>query len=183
MFQRNLARVFLITTVIIFVVFTFSPAIATTLWRIRHRGQIKYAGASFETPDGWFARVSPAALHFEKRPLTVFSHSPLVAWATVAPVGNPPHSTSEREEFYSNFAALYSTKLALADEIEEQPIRLGTGDREAFCMQSVLKDRTDWLRTTCLIRGGTWRASFEGGPKEKEQFFAQVLGLPDPRPK
>jgi hypothetical protein len=183
MLKRRLASTFLTITVVVFIAITFSPSISTELWHVRHQGQIHYAGVRFQAPSGWSARVGPSAAHFEKRPKTVFSRSVLMAWASVAPVPNPPRSTREREEFYSNFAALYSTYLAADQEIEEKPIRLGTGEREAFCMQSTLKNRTNWFRTTCLVWRGTWSASFEGPQEQKEQFFREVLGLPDPRPK
>jgi hypothetical protein len=180
MSKRNFANAVLTAGALTFAVMTFSPAISTELWHVRNHSQIDYAGVRFRTPRGWSARIGPAAAHFEKRPLTVFSHAVLLAWAAVAPTSNPPHSARERDESYSNFAALYSTKLASAEEIEGEPIRVGTGDNEAFCLQSFMKNRTDWFRTTCLVRAGTWRASFEGHQNDKEQFFREVLDLPDP---
>lgn len=179
---HRLAYPFLAASVVALLAITFSPAISTALWRVSHRGEIQYQGVRLHVPFGWSARVGPAAAHLEKHPTTVFSHSPLLAWAALAPISKPPRSRDELEQFYGNFEALYSTKLHAEDrEIELEPIRIGSGNNEAFCEQSVLKDRPDWFRTTCLIWRGTWRASFEGAQREREQFFAGVLALPDPQ--
>jgi hypothetical protein len=180
--RHRFASAFVAASLVAFLAITFSPAISTAVWHLRNRGEIRYAGARIHVPFGWSGRLGPAAAHLEKRPVTVFSHSVLVAWGALAPISKPPRSSEELEQFYASFSALYSTKLHAEDrEIEEKPIRLGAGANEAFCEQSTPKDRPGWFRTTCLIWRGTWRASFEGGQREKEQFFAGVLGLTDPR--
>ncbi len=79
------------TNVPLFLGLTFSPAIATISWHLWHNGQMDYGGAHFAVPRRWSARISPAAIHFEKRPLTVLVGPALLAWAALAPVSNPPN--------------------------------------------------------------------------------------------
>jgi len=158
---------------------TFSPAIATAWWHLRHGSQVGYRGAHFAVPARWSARIRPTAIYFDKRPLTIYSDSVRLAWAAMAPVPNPPRTRVEREAFYANFSAIYSRYLLRAQEIQEDSIRLGAGEGEAFCLQSVLKERRDWFHVTCLIFRGSWSVDFQGGPADKVEFFHKVLGLPD----
>jgi hypothetical protein len=161
---------------------TFSPAITTICWHLWHGSKIDYAGVHFAVPYRWSARISSTGIHFEKRPLNVFVGPVLLAWAALAPVPGPPPTSAELEAFYTSFAAIHWTYLLGEQEIQQGPIRVGTADQEAFCMQSVLKDRKDWFHVTCIISRGTWSVDFQGCAKDKIEFFHKVLGLPDVRP-
>src|SRR5438034_7911296 len=109
MTSRN-RKVLLITSVLLFLGFTLSPAIATISWHLWHGGQLGYGSAHFAVPRWWSARISPTGIHFEKRSLTVLGPA-LVAWAALAPIPHPPQAHAEREAFYASFAAIYWTSL------------------------------------------------------------------------
>ena len=116
--NRNLLRM---SGVLLSLVFTLSPGITTISWHLRHDGQMDYGGAHFAVPRWWSARISPIAIHFEKRPFTVFGPA-LLAWAALAPVPHPPRARAEREAFYARFAAIYWTHLLKDQEIQQGPM-------------------------------------------------------------
>lgn len=178
---RNL-KVLRIAGVSVVVVVVFNPAIATVFWHLAHGRQIVHGGSRFPVPFRWSAYIGSGGVYFEKRPLTMLVRPVLLAWAALAPVPHPPQTKSALEDFYTNFAAIYCTNLLTEQEIQQGPIRVGNGDREAFCMLSVRKDRRDWLHVTCLISRGTWSVDFTGDSNDKVEFFHEVLDLPEFHP-
>lgn len=178
---RNL-KVLRIAGVSVVLVLVFNPAIATIFWHLVHGRQIVYRGSQFAVPFRWSARIGSGAVYFEKRPVTVLVRPVMLAWAAIAPIPHPPQTNAALEAFYANFAAIYWTNLLSEQEIQQGPIRVGDGDRQAFCMLSVRKDWRDWSHVTCLVSRGTWSVDFQGNSNDKVEFFHEVLDLPEFQP-
>lgn len=169
------------TNVPLFLGLTFSPAIATISWHLWHNGQMDYGGAHLPCPVGG----PPVSAQLP----SISKSAPLLSlWVPPYWLGQRwhlfliPRTNSELEAFYTSFAATYWTQLLREQEIQQGPIRVGTANQEAFCMQSVLKDRRDWFHVSCLVSRGTWSVDFQGCSKDKVEFFLKVLGIPDVLP-
>lgn len=149
---------------------SFGPILITAWWHLLHGDHIQCAGRSFHVPFRWHAKVEGNKAYISKFRLTVFAGSPTSALISLWPVADPPTNEAEKNSTYQSFTSVYWTYLSDGAGDTRGPIRRGTGENEAVCMQtSVIKGR--WASVSCLVHGGTWYGTFYGQPEEIQSFY------------
>jgi hypothetical protein len=151
------------------------PLILTAWWHLVHGNSIKWAGRAFHVPLRWYAKTYEGQVYISKFSSTVFSKGPSRALILLWPIETPPKTEAERDSLYQTFPSAYWNVLAGSGETTG-PIRIGTGENEAVCMETaIIKDK--WTSLACVICRGTWNATFHGEPKELDSFYAIIKSV------
>jgi hypothetical protein len=177
--MKNLRRRVVISLAAIVILgILFAPALVTAAWHICHRNQIECAGRTFLVPLRWYPAIDNRTATISKLSLIIRPGSPVSALITLSPVAISPKTDSERESAYQSFTSMYWTQMASNVGSTRGPIRAGTGDREARCMETSFNNTEKGMSVACLALGATWIASFDGPPKEVSTFYRVITEAP-----
>lgn len=158
----------------VFLAISFAPTLFTTWFHLVHGSHFSYADKSILVPLRWHAKIEGGKAYISKFSCTVFAKSPASGLISFWPVESPPKTEAEKDLLYQSFASVYWTYLASGGGETIGPIRKGSGDNEAVCMETTIR-KDKWMSSTCLIFRGSWNASFLGDPKELGTFY-EIVG-------
>jgi len=164
-------RVLWTLALILVLAISFGPAVLTAAWHIRHGRALVFEGRSIDVPLRWFSYIDFRTIHISKLSLTVFAKRPASVLVSLWPVAVSPKSDADRESAFQSFAAVYWTHLAGNDGRTKGPIRRGTGEKQAICMETSYREAARGTAISCLAYGGTWYATFYGDAKESDTFY------------
>jgi len=151
------------------------PSLRTRLWHARHGGEITYHGRTFSVPRGWYPEIKSGRVDLTRFPPTVFSSGgPLTAWAFIRPI--PQDSSMTLEEKYRSFEQVQRSVRSQDGDAVTGPLTIGSGQYEAFCIESVLRRAPSRATATCLLFQGTWAAEFIGDNTEMNTFLQVIRG-------
>lgn len=157
----------------VFLAISFAPILLTAWFHLVHGNHFPYAGKSILVPLRWRAKIEGGKTYISRVSCTVFSKSPASGLISLWPVESPPKTAAEVNLAYQSFLSVYWTNLAGGAGETIGPVRKGSGESEALCMEtSVVKDK--WVSVSCLVFRGTSYATFYGDPKELGSFYAII---------
>jgi hypothetical protein len=165
----------LMATATLLILGILSPSLRTRLWHARHGGEITYHGRTFPVPRGWYPEIKSGSVDLTRFPPTVFSSGgPLTAWAFIRPI--PQGSSMTLEERYRSFEQTQRSVHSQGGDAVTGPLNIGSGQYEAFCIESVLGRAPSRATATCLLFQGTWTAELIGDNTEKNAFLEVIRG-------
>lgn len=151
-----------------------SPSLRTRLWHARHEAEITYRGRTFPVPRGWYPEIKSGKVDLTRFPPTVFSSGgPLIAWAFIGPI--PQGASMTLGELYRSFEQVQRSVRSQDGDVTG-PLTIGSGQYEAFCVESVLRRAPSRATATCLLFRGTWSAEFIGDKTEMNTFLQVIRG-------
>jgi hypothetical protein len=163
------------TAAVLLILGTLSPRLRTIFWHARHGDEITYHGRTIPVPRGWYPQIKSGSVDLTRFPPTVFSSSgPLAAWAFIRPTSQSFSMTLE--ERYRSFEQTQRSIRSQNGDAVTGPLTIGSGQYEAFCMESVLRSAPSRATATCLLFQGTWTAEFIGDNTEMNTFLQVIRG-------
>lgn len=158
----------------VFLAISFAPILVTAWFHLVHGDHIQCAGKSIHAPLRWHAKTEGHNAYISKLSCTAFSKSPASSgFISLWPVESPPKTETDKDLAYPSFTSVYWTYLARGAGETIGPLRKGTGESEAICMETTLiKDK--WMSSSCLVFRGTWHGTFYGDPKELGSFYTII---------
>jgi hypothetical protein len=164
--------------VAVFLGILFAPTLVTVAWHLCRRNPIECAGQGFLVPLRWYPSIDNRTLTISMLSLIIRPNRPVSALITLSPAAIPPKTDLERESAYRSFVAMYWTQMANPTGRIRGPIRLGTKDRQAYCLETTFENAERGMSVACLALGATWIASYDGPPKKVDTFYKIITLAP-----
>jgi hypothetical protein len=174
----RLARVLKVGGLLVLMLGIIFPTLVTLAWHLRHGNMIKCRGKAVFVPLRWIADINEANdATLTKLPLVIFSKPGATPLEGTIFVGQSLSTPGENiDELYKRWERMFWNLHSDLGEVVSGPVKMGSGPREAFCMQGA-DPRTARSSASCLILGGRWTADFWGNKKDLEEFFAIIRKL------
>ena len=151
----------------------FSPILATLGGHIRHNDGMYVAGRRFRVPFGWYAASSYQGILMTSYPVSIFGDFTNPSIISVDLIRTPPTTNSAKEDAYRNLVSAI-TLISNHKLIIQEPVREGSGDSEAFCIETKFSVSVNRGTIDCLIGGARWSARFTGDLKKETEFYAVI---------
>jgi hypothetical protein len=143
----------------------FAPGLFTLGWHLSHGNAIRTRGKTIPVPMGWIGETTDSLdVSLTKLPMTISHGSRLdgTIWVSRLVVPDERSDDSWKATYWS---------LSLPGSVVSGPTKVGSGVKEAICMQSSFPSRPDQVSMSCLIEQRTWTADFWGAKKDAQTFF------------
>jgi hypothetical protein len=154
-----------------------TPTLVTVAWHLRHGNAIECRGKAIFVPLRWIAYIGDSNdAVLTKPPLVVWPESRATVTSMISVGRWPPAGGEINELHYKTFENLFWNLHSGFGEAISGPVRMGSGQLEAFCMEGVTPG-TSRASVSCTILGGKWTADFMGDKRDVEEFYTIIRRL------
>ena len=154
----------------------FAPGLFLVYWHLRHGNAIVLMGKHVPVPWHWYAEIDFHTVKLNKLPITIppifLDEHPVFSWGWLQPI--PFSKPSEAATHYKTEEILFWRLQEGTDRVVSDPIRMGSGDSEIFCLRASSKAGQWGSMVSCLMFQGTWQADFLGAESDVDSFLQVV---------
>ena len=156
----------------------FAPTLVTAAWHLTHKKQIHAGGRTFLVPARWYPSIDYRTVTLAKFYPILRPEKPVSAVITLSPFLALPQTDAKRQSGCQSFASFFLAHMTNDAGATRGPIRAGTENLEACCMETAFKNKHNGISADCLAIGGSWTATFQGPPEELATFYKVITQLP-----
>src|SRR5574341_953764 len=154
----------------------FAPGLFLVYWHLRYGNAIVQMGKRVPVPWHRYAEIDFHTVRLRKLPITIppifLDDRPVPSWGWLEPI--PFSKPSEAAARYKTEEGLFWRLQERTDRVVSDPIRMGSGESEVFCMRASSKAGQWSSMASCLMFQGTWRADFLGKESDIDSFVRVV---------